>query len=80
MPGANCIEARRPCCDEAPLANAVKDNFGLATVSGSCASSTFSFTSSEAACSDVDNASWYEVGSSGEGEEVGNCNGDGDGD
>lgn len=77
---ANWIEARRPSCDEAPVANPVKDNFGLTTVSDSCVSSTFSFTSSEAACSDADNPSWYEVGSSGEGEEVGNCNGDGDGD
>ena len=80
MPVANWIEARRPSCDEAPVANPMKDNFGLATVSESCASFTFSFTFSETACIDADNPSWFEVGNSGEGEEVGDCNGDGDGD
>ena len=80
VPVANWIEARRPSCDEAPVANPVKDSDGLATVSNSCASFTFSLKSSGAACIDADNPSWFEVGNSGEGEEVGDCNGDGDGD
>ena len=80
MPVANWIEARRPSCDEAPVANPVKDNFCLATVSDSCTSFKFSFTSSEAACTDADNPSWFEVGKSGEWNEVGDCKGEGDGD
>ena len=76
MPVANWIEARRPSCDEGLVANSMKDNFGLATVSESCASFSFS----ETACIDADNPSWFEVGNSGEGEEVGDCNSDGDGD
>ena len=77
---ANWIEARRPSCDEEPVATPVKDSFGLATVSDSCTAFTFSLKSSEAACIDADNPSWFEVGNSGEGEEVGDCNGEGDGD
>ena len=80
VPVANWIEARRPSCDEAPVAKPVNDNFGLAAVSDSCATFTFSLTCSEAACIEADNPSWVEVGNSGEGEEVGDCNGDGDGD
>ena len=80
VPVANWIEARRPSCKEAPVANPVKDNFGLASVSESCASFTFSFAFSEIACIDADNPSWSEVGNSVEGEEVGDWNGDGDGD
>ena len=37
VPVANWIEARRPTCDEVPVADPVKDNFGLATASDSCA-------------------------------------------
>ena len=80
MPVANWIEARRPSCEEAPVATPVKDNFGLATVSDSCASITCSFTSSEAVCTDADDPLWFEIGISGEGEEVRDCKGDGDGD
>lgn len=60
------MEARRPSCGEAPVANPVNDSFGLATMSGCFAS----FTSSDAVGIETGNPSRSAAGDLGE-EDVG---------
>ena len=74
VPDANWIEACRPSCGKALVASPAKDSFGRATESNSPASVGFS----ELACTEMDNPSWFGESDLGEGEEVGEGDGDGD--